>query len=176
MSASILERLERFGVSSTQHSQRSLLEHLQGTHDLLVQWGAPEYLCLGGLCHSLYGTESFSKSPASLDNRDYLRELIGAEAERLAYLFGAHRKESLWKNLERQDGYAILDRFTGEPVAMSKQDLRDLLELTLANWLEQRPRAEERFKNLRREEFLRAQSYLSALAYDAFLSAYGFGE
>jgi len=169
----ILSQLDRFGISTTNHSQATLLSHLKGTHDLLKKWHSADYVCLAGLCHSIYGTESFARAPATLDNREYVRGLIGEQAERLAYLFGAHKKESLWKNLESDGSIAIEDRFSDSDLPISKQDFSDLITVTLANWLEQRPRVAIEYLMLRREEFLRSKPYLSNSAYQDFISNYG---
>ena len=169
----VLKMLERFGISTTVHGQTSLISHLRGTHDLLVKWQCSRDTCLAGLCHSIYGTESFSKTPATLDNREYVRSLIGENAERLAYLFGAHIKESLWKNLDRQSDFSIDDRFSGLSTKISRDDLAALITITLANWLEQRPRASSEFQFIRQNEFLGSKSYLPRLGFQDFLEAYG---
>jgi len=169
----ILSKLGRFGVSTTDHGQTTLRAHLKGTHDVLNTWACPRYVCLAGLCHSIYGTESFSKVPATIDNRDYVQGLIGSDAEQLAYLFGAHVKESLWKNLDRAENYSIADRFTNKEIALSEQELSDLITITLGNWLEQRPRANLKHQSLRQEEFLRSERFLPKAGYQDFLSAYG---
>jgi hypothetical protein len=156
----ILAALSRFGISYTAHSETTLTSHLKGTYEILKRWDCENYICIAGLCHSIYGTESFSKAPATLDNREFMKTLIGQEAEELTYLFGAHQKESLWKNLDR-------------PVIISSKSLSDLITLTLANWLEQRPRVGHKHLLLRREEFLRSRPYLKDVAYNEFLIAYG---
>lgn len=168
-----LSELERFGISKISHSQSELLNHLRGTASILIEWGCDEPLVLGGLCHSIYGTESFNKESATLENRKFMQELIGIEAERLAYLFGAHKKETLWKNLEETESYSIVDRFTEQSIALVKDDLSRLITLTLANWLEQRPRADEKFKLIRKDEFLASKKILPQKAYADFLKEYG---
>jgi hypothetical protein len=170
---SILGSLERFGVSTTDHGPTTLGSHLKGTHELLKSWDCREAICLAGLCHSIYGTESFSKTPATLENRSYLRELIGYEAEKLAYLFGAHKKDSLWKNIERSNDFSVQDRFDQSQVILSREELGSLITITLANWLEQRPRARPEYLRLREHESKRAKSYLPEKAYLAFLRDYG---
>lgn len=169
----ILSKLERFGISAVAHGQSSLIAHLQGTCEILQGWECGHSVCLAGLCHSIYGTESFSLTPVSLENRTYVRSLIGREAEGLAYLFGAHVKESLWRNLDRGSGFNIEDRFTRKIVALSEGELADLLTLTLANWLEQRPRASVEHQFIRKKEFLRSKGFLPTIAYQDFLTAYG---
>lgn len=168
----IFGKLDRFGISTTEHSQSTLLNHLIGTHDILKDWGCPPNICVAGLCHSIYGTESFSKAPATLDNREYVRQLIGNDAESSVYMFGAHRKDSLWNNLDRKHDYSIEDRFTGQSVMILEEELANLITLTLANWLEQRPRASKEYLRIRKEEFLRSKLFLPAKGYQAFLAAY----
>lgn len=170
---SVLKQLERFGISTTDHGHTSLLSHLKGTFKILEKWNCEKYVCLAGLCHSIYGTESFSKTPAALDNRDFMRNLIGNEAEELTYLFGAHNKESLWKNLEKHSNFTLEDRFLNQSLLISNKNVADLITVTLANWLEQRPRTTLEFLFLRKEEFLRSKPFLNEIAYRDFLKAYG---
>lgn len=170
---SILDKLDRFGVSSLGHSHAKLVDHLIGTYEITKSWDCPQYLCLAALCHSIYGTESFAKSPATLENRNYMREAIGEEAEQLAYLFGSHVKESLWKNLAGGHSFKITDRFQDQDVEISERNFRDLVTITLANWLEQRPRQESEYLNLRKEEFMRSRTFLPEKAYINFIQAYG---
>jgi len=169
----LLENLERFGISTTSHSQESLLSHLKGTWSILNHWNCEEATSLAGLCHSIYGTESFLKVSATLDNREYLQSLIGIEAENLAYLFGAHKKDSLWENLNRSGNFSIHDRFVNQSRVISKKELSDLITITLANWLEQRPRCRPEDQFIRQKEFTAAKELLPALAYQEFLTAYG---
>jgi hypothetical protein len=77
------------GADKVGHSGRTLYEHLKGTHDLLLEWGAPEHVRLAGLFHSIYGTIYFKHQclEPTLKNRELVAELIGQKAERLAYLF-----------------------------------------------------------------------------------------
>ncbi len=167
----ILNQLQRFQVSTLSHSGHALIDHLKGTCRILEHWGMADYLCKAGLCHSIYGTESFLRQPATLENRDYLRSVIGDPAERLAYFFGAHVKESLWENLSKSESFTVLDRFVRGKVSLSRQDLVDLITLTLANWLEQRPRAGAEHQFIRQAEFTASRSFLPRAAYDDFIAA-----
>ncbi len=100
------------------HSSRNLYLHLCGTHDLLESWGNPEPVCLAGLFHSIYGTKSFRHKSWPLDDRKTIRELIGEEAERLAYVFCT---------ADRGLFYSAADGFL----------TRDLREIEAANLIEQ---------------------------------------
>jgi len=169
---SILKKLERFGISKINHTDARLIDHLVGTYEIVKRWGCSEHLCAAALCHSIYGTESFSKNPATLENRKYLKETIGEKAERLTYLFGAHVKESLWTNPVESPTFRIQDRFENGEIEISKDDFGDLVTLTLANWLEQRPRAAIEHRALRTNEFLRNRSFLPEKAFRDFIEAY----
>jgi hypothetical protein len=69
------------------HSGRTLLEHLIGTYKILDEGFAPLYVCDAGLFHSVYGTAYFKPKTISLDNRDIVKDIIGEEAENLAFMF-----------------------------------------------------------------------------------------
>ena len=81
----ILLELERFGILDQGHSGKGLSDHLKGTYKILNNWGCEESLCLAGLCHSIYGTESYRKDIVPLSSRSFIKELIGDEAEVIAY-------------------------------------------------------------------------------------------
>ena len=168
----ILDGLDRFEISVIEHSQSTLVSHLKGTHKILRNWSCPDYVCLAGLCHSIYGTESFLKYPVNLENRKYVQDLIGLEAEQLVYLFGVHKKNSLWENIDRSENFVLVDRLSEAIFKITESDLANLITLTLANWLEQRPAAGIENQQLRKNEFLRSKKYLPISAYAEFLKAY----
>lgn len=173
MTTDVLTQLDKYDLQGFSHSDEGLVAHLQGTYDLLKEWGCREELCVAGLCHSIYGTESYRQNPIELSEREDIQKIIGKEPEQLAYLFGAHVKDSLWENLDRDGDYAIRDRLAETTVPLSKGQLADLITLTLANWLEQRPRAPEKYARLREREFRAAEAYLPSKGYEAFTTAYG---
>jgi hypothetical protein len=74
-------------AGKTRHSGRMLYDHLAGTHALLESWGNSEDICNAGLFHSIYGTKRFRHQSWPLTDRETIRNLIGAQAEELAYLF-----------------------------------------------------------------------------------------
>lgn len=61
------------------------------------------------------------------------KKILGSEAEELAYIFGAHVKESLWENLNRNGSFRFNDRLKDETVEISEGQFKDLVILTLAN-------------------------------------------
>src|SRR5207249_2044167 len=74
------------GIEKVPHTEKSYLAHLVAVHRDLRSWGCAEEVCLGGMFHSIYGTEMFQGFKLSLDERGKLRQMIGERAERLAYL------------------------------------------------------------------------------------------
>jgi hypothetical protein len=124
------------GADDVGHSGRKLYTHLRNTHDLLESWGAPEYVCLAGLFHSVYGTRTFKHQclEATAENRALICKLIGDEAEFLVYVFcTSDRKTFLTMGWDE-----------------SGQDLKDLLEIECANLLEQAGDKRGNEKTLRR--------------------------
>src|ERR1043165_1812130 len=89
-----LDLLRSLGFGDLMHdSHVPFLAHLIGTRRLLAAWGSRAALCDGGLFHSVYGTEYFQ--PDRVPDRDDVRAVIGAEAERIAWLWCAVQRETL---------------------------------------------------------------------------------
>jgi hypothetical protein len=79
--------LEFLGARNVAHSGRYLFHHLFRTWQILVAWEVAEHICLGGLYHSVYGTNRFEHSIAGTTDRQAIAVVIGSRAEQLAYLF-----------------------------------------------------------------------------------------
>lgn len=126
-----LRLLRRLGFDRVEHdSHVPFLSHLLGTARLLREWGCRPALCDGGLFHSAYGTEYFElEEPA---DRDLVRSVIGAEAERVAWLWCTVRRETV----DAGAGTAV-DRHTGDPVELTDRDLTDVATLWAADTVEQ---------------------------------------
>lgn len=138
----LLEVLRAWGADETDHSGRTLLDHLVGTADLLHAWGNPEPLCHVGLFHSVYGTRSFQIQTVPLERRAEVAALVGPEVERLAFLFCVLDRRGL---REAPDGADVIlrDHATGAPRPVTAAELHQLLEVEVANVLDQLgPRSE----------------------------------
>ena len=98
--------LRRHGVD-TPGSQRP---GVGGTRALLEAWSVDGWLCDAGLFHSVYGTESFRQVSIPLDLCGRVREGIGAQAERLAYVFGAMTHKSFSANPGLSEGVILSSR------------------------------------------------------------------
>jgi len=168
----ILKQISNKDLNLFNHSDKSLADHLIGTYEILSEWEVENYIALAGLCHSVYGTESYTKNTVPLTDRSNVQSVIGIEAEKLVYYFGCHNKASLWVNLDKSEAYKITDRFTEKEINITLQDLKDLVTITLANWLEQRPRVPEKYLYLREKEFTASKHLLSPKVFNVFLKAY----
>lgn len=157
-----LDNLEKLlGEDKFSHTSKTLLEHLKETSRLLEQWNAPDYICLAGLYHSIYGTQYYKKQPIDIRERDRIRTTIGDKAERLAFYF-CNQDRSLFLNIDSKDKeFFVIDYKTGLREDITEQDYRDLLELHLANYLEQMPRRSAKYRNTYYQVFLRNKSFLS---------------
>ena len=82
-----IDFLKSIGSDKVKHSGRTLLEHLIGTRERLKELGAPEYLQDAGLFHSVYGTVYFMPEGGLVEDRQNIKDLIGEQAEEVAYWF-----------------------------------------------------------------------------------------
>lgn len=128
--------LEEANAGTMPHAVRALLDHLLGTRQLLVEWGARPEVCEAGLFHSIYSTEHYEQAAVPLTRRDEVRQLIGEEAESLVWLFCMMRRETFFQNLGKGRSHSIEHRETGEQIPLSGAQHQDLLTLLFANSLE----------------------------------------
>lgn len=162
------------GAKARSHSFSNLLDHLLGTRKLLLCWQASPTLCIAGLFHSVYGTESFEPETVSLAKRESVRELIGKPAEEMVYLFSVMTQESFENNLRADPEYRLRERTTGNWVEIEPQMLRDLCNLSAANWLEQWDRLPVQLRSLGREKYCAILRFVLPRAAQAIRTAYDF--
>ena len=134
-----LDLLLELNTDKNPHSGGVLLEHLRGTHDLLHSWGNDQAVCVGGLFHSIYGTQAYHTRSASLEDRQRIRAVIGERAERLAFLFCVSNRGEFYGALD-QDDAALWNSVHEETVPVTQDELRDLIEMETANFVEFMPR------------------------------------
>lgn len=135
--------LQDRGVAQIMHdSHVPFLTHLAGTRMILQQWGARQALCDGALFHSVYGTEFFTPDETvTIPTRSEVQELIGADAEEVAWL---------WCTIERTtldpDTGAVIHRGSGATMTIDASRIQDLANLWAADIVEQMARmtADER--------------------------------
>jgi hypothetical protein len=120
--------LQAAGAGKTKHSGRTLIDHLDGTYNLLHAAGCSRDVCLAGLAHSVYGTNRFRKQTIPEEMREGVRRIIGERAEHLAYTFGRIDRP---RAIEAGDGVDEADL-----PALSLIEAANLLEQggSLARW------------------------------------------
>jgi hypothetical protein len=85
-------------------------------------------------------TEYYELQAVPLSMRNEVQQLIGDEAESLAWLFCMIRRESLYENSAPEGAFRVQHRLTNEWMPLTRIQFQDLLTLTLANTLEPFPR------------------------------------
>lgn len=164
--------LLNLGINEVAHTRKSYLGHLVNVYNLLRGQGLEEEVCLGGLFHSIYGTEKFQGFKLSLDRRHELEALIGARAERLAYWNCMMDRASLDALLDQTTGtFTIRHRESGEPMTLTAEEYRDLCSVHLFDWLEQAPRSTFGW-DYRRDEYRRMADRLQPSARKAYDEVY----
>jgi len=133
---SALDFLASRSAHEMPHLNGTLLAHLLATEELLRSWGSPEELCLAGLCHATYGTDGFDPFLVAPDDRGVLRAVVGAEVEETVYLYASCDRSVVYPQLAGDGPVRFRDRFRRRTVAVTDDQLRDFVDLTLANELE----------------------------------------
>jgi hypothetical protein len=129
---------EQLRTQDVRHSKRNLYAHLEGTHDLLHAWDNPEPVCAAGLFHSIYGTWHFRHKAFPIEERQVIRDLIGKEAEFLAYVFCVtQRPKDFLANIFASD-IVMRDHHAGHALRLTRAELNKLLEIEAANLIEQK--------------------------------------
>ncbi|MBV9953473.1 MAG: hypothetical protein JO291_16075, partial [Acidimicrobiia bacterium] len=126
-----LELLKSLGFGELEHdSHVPFVSHLIGTRRLLGSWGGRDALCDAGLFHSVYGTEYFQ--PDRTPERDEVVAVIGADAERVAWLWCAIRRDTI--DPERR---CVRLRHDGASEPLTEAEVGDLATLWAADTVEQ---------------------------------------
>jgi hypothetical protein len=132
----LFAQLQALGAGEFEHLNGSLSAHLRGTEALLRSWGASEPLCRAGLYHAIYGTDGYNPALMSMAGRSGIADLIGKEAEELAYLYGACDRKAFYPRIGTEAQLLFADRFKSSEYAIEAGQLAGMCELILANELE----------------------------------------
>ena len=165
-----LRQLQALGADAFAHVNGSLAVHLRGTEALLRRWGNREAVCLGGLYHAVYGTDRITGSLADLGTREAIAEVIGSEAESLAYLYGACARKTFHPRIGTPGQLMFADRFTHCEYPIAASQLRDLCEMTVANEVDL-ALANARFRGRYGAELIEFFERMQGLASEAALAA-----
>jgi hypothetical protein len=128
---------EELRAQDVRHSGRDFYTHLEGTHDLLQAWGNPQPVCVAGLFHSIYGTWHFRHQAFPIERRQVIRDLIGEEAEFLAYVFCVTERPKVLLASIGARIVLLMDHHAGRPLRLTPSQLDQLLEIEAANLIEQ---------------------------------------
>ena len=160
--------LVELGIEKVAHTEKTYLGHLINVYRLMQTQGCEEVVCVGGMFHSIYGTEKFQGFKLPVEDRPKLREFIGERAERLAYCNCAMDRASFDLALDETGGtHRFTDRITGGPIELSKADFDDLCRVHLYDWLEQVPRSRYGM-DYRKAAYRRMAERLGAKAVEAY--------
>jgi hypothetical protein len=152
------------GIEKVPHTGKSYLAHLVNVYRLMESAGCDEELCQAGIFHSIYGTEAFQGFKLPLESRDKVREIIGARAERFAYLNCAMDRAAFDQALvQPAEPYRYVDRLTGETILLDRSNFDDLCRVHLYDWLEQVARSSFGW-DYRRQAYRRMAERLGATA------------
>ncbi|MDQ6818883.1 MAG: aspartyl/asparaginyl beta-hydroxylase domain-containing protein [Actinomycetota bacterium] len=140
--ARLIAFLRHEGADARDHAgERTLIDHLIGTYEVLRRWEQPAAIAHAALIHSVYGTDVYARPLLPLSRRPELIALAGEEVERLAYLFSVTPRGPLFAGTHAwlRD---LPRRSVGEPGAASdppaSRDESDaLIVLHMANLAEQ---------------------------------------
>jgi hypothetical protein len=140
--ARVLAMLAERGADAVPHGPSSLLRHLTGTHAVLERWAQPPHVRLAGLVHSIYATDAFTHALVEQSERALMRDLVGAEAERLAFLFCSIDRRELFSTIAAApDDVAstlrLPQRDNAMPIDVTPAEAGDLLVIYMANEAEQ---------------------------------------
>lgn len=168
----VVNKLREMGCDSTCHMNRTLLEHFQGTYQLLKKWGNSESICLAGICHAIYGTETFHPALIPLEKRQEMALLIGDEAEKLVYYYSIITRKHFVENLSNINNFSIKSRLDGKIITITELEFRHLIEIFLADRLEQILSLNYPYRYQYKAFFLESKSCLSQRGFQEFLIAY----
>ena len=80
-----IDYLQEIGCDDIEQADRPLTAHLLGTHAILSVWGQPESVCIAGLLHALYGSDSEPQLIHPTPRREEVQRRFGKEVESLVY-------------------------------------------------------------------------------------------
>jgi hypothetical protein len=126
--------LRDLGAESIEHPGGTLYAHLCRVQQRLAELGQDPGVQSAGLAHAVYGTDGFDVALLDWTDRGQLRELIGADAETLVYLYGACDRKRSWRQLATTG--EVHDRFTGQARRVRSDQLTPLVDVSIVNELD----------------------------------------
>ena len=134
------------GIDEVTHTGGDFLHHLQSVQNLLEKNGADLDMSRAGLFHSIYGTQGFQDFSLPLSERPLIKDLIGERAEFVAFCNCVMNRETFDEALAQAvtegESFTIENREDKSSIELSRNQLIDLSEVHLFDWLEQVKRSE----------------------------------
>ncbi len=168
----ILSQFSAYGFSSIAHLSQSFDQHLLGVYQVLKSWEEEEAVCVAGLLHSIYGTVAFRHEIVSLQERDWVRSVVGERAEALVFLFCVHARVSLFSQLQNDGEYYVESFQDNRRMPVTSEQFRDLIVLNFANIIELRPRTIGQDRDAFKEYLKPARKILSPTLASRISAAY----
>ncbi|HEY1234711.1 MAG TPA: hypothetical protein VGH22_15135 [Candidatus Binatia bacterium] len=113
------------------------MEHLKGTYELLKKWDNAADVCVGGLFHSIYGTQYYKVQSADLADREHIARVIGSRAEELAFLFCTTDRRGFFAEADKPAPMMVVDIRTKASVPVTPETLNALIQIEVANFIDQ---------------------------------------
>lgn len=129
----VVQFLHERGADHIDHLNGTLFDHLERTELLLRRWGCSEVVSIAGLSHAVYGTDGSPMALVALEDRAVFTEVAGFDVEALVYLYASCDRGFVYPRLSDDVRMDFRDRFSGRTFLPAKPDLRDFVDLTLAN-------------------------------------------
>jgi hypothetical protein len=126
--------LRRHGAQQIAHPGGNLYAHLCRVSERLAVLGCSSDVQAAGLTHAVYGTDGFDLALLDRADRAELRDLVGADAEELVYLYGACDRRRSWRELAETG--QVFDRFVRQVRTPNAAQLRSLMDLSIVNELD----------------------------------------
>ena len=144
------------GTDEVAHTGGDFLHHLQAVQRVLEEFGAEPAVSRAGLFHSIYGTQGFQDFSLPIEERDQMKERIGERSEFIAYCNCVMDRDTLDASVVRalagESDLEIRNREGGPAIPLTREQLTDLAQVHLFDWLEQVERS-DRGWGYRREAY-----------------------
>lgn len=128
---------QTIGADKIKHKSGKLMGHLLRTYDILKSNGHNDVVCAAGAMHSIFGTNAFKHQTLTLEQKDQVLEIIGAEALALVELFHTiKRPRTLETALENNSLTVELN--LGGTSTLSQNQLNSICAIEAANLADQK--------------------------------------
>eukprot|EP01126_Amoeba_proteus_P042405 TRINITY_DN4607_c0_g1_i18.p1 TRINITY_DN4607_c0_g1~~TRINITY_DN4607_c0_g1_i18.p1 ORF type:complete len:434 (-),score=69.41 TRINITY_DN4607_c0_g1_i18:214-1515(-) len=138
-----LDILAQHGADECWHKHGTFKDHLLGTWRILYLWGQPQPICRLALFHSAYSNDYVNLAIFSPQDRTFLKDLLGDEAEELVHKFCVVPRHSLIFHTLVPQGYIPREGLTVKNIKdscelfLSREEIAIFLIVTMADLADQ---------------------------------------